>query len=125
MSESLHSPGIGLVGIDMANQARRRNKVSSLPWIIVGIVAALFVVGLRIDLTRVGYARAAALEEEQSLRVQKRALTVEMRRLRNHIRLAEEARIRGFEQPSSIIDLPIPALPSVAAAAGSNRELRP
>jgi len=116
MAQTIESGGIGLVGIDMARQSRRPSRTIRLPWIIASIVAALFIVGLRIDLIRMGYARAAALAEEQVLREQERALTVEMRRLHKHSRLVQEASQRGFQQADSIIDLPLPALPSVATA---------
>ncbi len=118
------STGFSLVGVDLSRSSRRRTRGAILPWIISAILAALFIVGLRIDLIRMGYASIAALEQEQVLRQQERALTVEMRLLRNHTRLAAEASQRGFEQPSSVIDLPLAGLPSVAAAV-SGGEPRP
>jgi hypothetical protein len=124
MAESVQPSEISLVGIDMARQSQRRSQGVSLPWIAVGIIAALCIVGLRIDLIRMGYARAEALKIEQTLRQQERDLTLKKGRLSKHVRLIEEAQRRGFEQAGSIIDLPIASLYPVASGPGE-RELRP
>lgn len=116
-ANAFQSGGISLVGIDMAKQSRRHSRSVSLPWIIICILGALLVVGMRIDLIRMGYAQADALAQEQTLRQEERKLTVVMRRLRNHTRLMEEASRLGFKPPSSIVDLPLTGLPQVASSA--------
>jgi hypothetical protein len=108
-----------LVGLDLANAPGRlqpRPRISA-PLVLIGVLGALVLVALRVDLTRMRYAQADALAEERRLLEEQSDLTVEMRRLRDPSRLAERARELGFERPERVIDLPgaPAALPMVSA----------
>ncbi len=96
----------GLVGVDVADGRLRPRQTLFIPLLIACLIGALFLVGLRNDLTAMRYATAEALAEEEQLRAEKRALTVEMRQLRDPSRLTERARELGFVHPERIVDLP-------------------
>ncbi|MBW2272041.1 MAG: septum formation initiator family protein [Deltaproteobacteria bacterium] len=98
-----------LVGIDVADGRLHARPTFFLPLLIAILVAALFIVGLRSELTAMRYAIPEALAQEEQLRAEKRALTVEMRRLRDPGLLAARAREMGFVRPEHIIDLPAAA----------------
>jgi cell division protein FtsL len=95
-----------LVGIDVAHGRLRSRPTLFLPLLIAILVAALFLVGLRSELTAMRYAIPEALAQEEQLRAEKRALTVEMRRLRDPSLLAARAREMGFVHPEQIVELP-------------------
>lgn len=102
------------------------------------LVGALLLVALRIDIIRMRYAMARALERETELRGQQRELVVESRRLRQPARLAELAAELGYERPTRVVHFraPLPEaeagelaalfanaddLPAVAASPGELR----
>ncbi len=97
------------VGIDVAPSFGSSERKLVLPLWIASLLAALFLVGLRIDLIRMEYAHADALSEVQRLDEEKRTVTVEMRQLRDPARLAERAREFGFGNPERYIDIVVPA----------------
>jgi len=76
-----------------------------LPVLLTALLVSLGVASLRIDLLRVRYALAAATLEEQRLLDESRALTAQMRRLRDPYHLALQARELGFVRPARLIDL--------------------
>jgi hypothetical protein len=76
-----------------------------LPVLLTALLVSLGVASLRIDLLRVRYALAAATLEEQRLLDESRALTAQMRRLRDPYHLALQARALGFVRPARLIDL--------------------
>jgi hypothetical protein len=94
-----------LIGIDVSDGRFRSPPALFIPFLIAGLIAALFLVGLRIDILRMRYATAEALAQEEVLLAEKRTLTVEMRRLRDPSLLAGHAREMGFVHPENIIDL--------------------
>ena len=67
------------------------------------LLAALALVGLRVEILEVRYALGAAVARETRLREAQRALTVTVRQLRDPLHLAEVARERGFVRPERVI----------------------
>ncbi len=109
-----------LVGLDLARPSlalERRPRVAA-PLVVGLVLAALLLAVLRIDILRMRYGVADALEREAVLRREQNELVVEMRRLRRPARLAEIARERGFVRPERVIHLP-------AAAPVAPRPVRP
>lgn len=105
-------------GFSGKNDPRRANAL--VPLLIVGLVTALGVAALRIDLIRTRYAVAASMEAEKSLIEEQRTLIARKRQLRDPTILAVEARKRGFRPPTHIFSIPDPTalgatLPDVAA----------
>jgi hypothetical protein len=94
-----------LVGIDVTDGRLQRRPTLFFPILIASLIAALFLVGLRNDLTAMRYSVAEALAQEEQLRAEKRTLTVEMRRLRDPSQLAARALELGFVHPERIVDL--------------------
>lgn len=76
-----------------------------LPLLITALLVSLGIAALRIDLLRVRYALAAATLEEQRLLDESRALTAEMRRLRDPYHLALQAQELGFVRPARLIEI--------------------
>jgi len=68
------------------------------------LVAGLFLTMLRIDILRLSYALGEALETQQSLESESRALTAEVRSLRDPARLSELASRLGFQRPARVIE---------------------
>jgi hypothetical protein len=85
--------------------------------VAIVLVAALALVALRVELIRMQYALADAIESEESLLEQERELTVSMRRLRHPGHLAARARTMGFGPPERVIQLESP--PARIATAGA------
>ena len=104
-----------LVDIDMAPQLRVARGSIWIPLLTTSILAALLLVALRGEVTDMSYELAEAGALERELLEQKRALTVEMRRLRDPARLVEQAEILGFRRPERVIDLRSNSTPEVAA----------
>ena len=100
---------LDLIGRDVGGRGRTIDARRWWPILAVGVVLALGVTVLRIDLIRMRYALADALANESRLLEEQRALTVSMRRLRDPGRLALEARRLGFVPPARVIALPDPA----------------
>jgi hypothetical protein len=111
--------GLDLIGMDMAPGHKNNRNRLKIAAIAAGVVlAALAVVGMRNDLTRMRYAAAEALRVEQALRGEKLAITVEKRILRDPQLLARRAKEFGFVHPERVIDLS-GALPTEASLAST------
>ncbi|MGH0038126.1 MAG: hypothetical protein ACQGVK_24100 [Myxococcota bacterium] len=70
------------------------------------LLGALILVALRIDIIRMRYAVAQALERETEQRGRQREFVVESRKLRQPGRLAEIAAELGYERPTRLVQLP-------------------
>ena len=116
------------IGVDLADLSERAPARTVVPLLALALLVALGVAALRIDLIRTRYALADAMAEEQQLIEEQRALTVELRRLRDPAVLAGLGHARGFvpaPDVRSVVDpmppmraprpLQRPALPAVAA----------
>ncbi len=107
---------LGLIGLDVSGRRGRGRAWLGLPVIVAGLVLALGIAALRVDLIRMRYALADGLAAEQSLLEEQRRLTAEMRGLRDPSGLARRARELGFVHPERVIDLDVDeALPAVGA----------
>jgi len=89
-----------------------RREARRLPaWVplalALGLLAGLAVAALRVDLIRVRYGLAQALEGERTLLEERRNVLAEVRALRDPARLARLAEKRGFARPERILDLPM------------------
>jgi hypothetical protein len=95
--------GRDLAPLHRADERRRR----FLPVLLIGgLIATLGLTALRIDLIRQRYALAAAMGEEKRLLEEQRALTAQVRSLRDPARLTALAQDMGFVRPASEIHLP-------------------
>jgi hypothetical protein len=74
------------------------------------------VASLRVSILQLRYQLAAAVTEETELLERQRAVTVELRELRDPTRLHELARERGFARPERVIQLSVPAMGMDGAA---------
>ncbi|MDP6978399.1 MAG: hypothetical protein QF570_07340 [Myxococcota bacterium] len=102
---------LDLIGLDMAPRRKRVRNTTLVPIIGAIVVCALALVWLRMDVVRMRYAAAEAVAEERELLDRKRKITVELLRLREPTRLAEQARKLGFATPDRVIHLPAAAGP--------------
>jgi hypothetical protein len=121
------------IGVDFSASRGSGRSYALVPLLVVALVAALGVAALRIDLIRARYAVAAAMEMEQALLEEQRALIVRKRQMRDPVELAVQARARGFRPPSRVFSLVEPQaagshlratgfpLPEVAAATHGGR----
>ncbi len=104
---------------------RLRSRVDERPvWaaFVAGLIGgALLLVVLRVDIIRMRYQLAQALETEAELRGQIRESVVAERRLRHPARLAEIASELGFDRPSVVVE--IDALPAADGDAEATDEL--
>jgi hypothetical protein len=103
--ESRRGHGMGLIGVDVAAGDRPGIGRGLLPLLIAGLIVALGVASLRIDLLRIRYALAETVAEEQRLLDEQRNLTVRMRTLRDPVHLSKRAHELGFVRPERLIDL--------------------
>lgn len=106
-TESL-SPGTVLVGRDMAGGVRTRGQRHSrlLGGVLVGgVLAALLLSAVRTEIFHLRYQLSDAQSREHRLDETRRALTVEMRGLRDPMRLRRLAAERGFVRPEQVIEL--------------------
>ncbi len=114
---------LGLIGLDVSGRRGRGRALIGLPVIVAGLVLALGIAALRVDLIRMRYALADGLATEQTLLDEQRRLTAEMRGLRDPSDLARRAHELGFGHPERVIDLTIdataPPLPAVGAGPGA------
>lgn len=96
-----------------ASASRRATRLPRwLPLAVAaGLLAALSVAALRVDMIRLRYGLAQALEQEKSLLEERRTMLASVRALRDPARLARAAEKRGFQRPTDILDLP--AAPTV------------
>jgi hypothetical protein len=97
---------LGLIGRDLGASEPAVALRRWLPVIVATIAVAIGIAALRIDLFRIQYALGEALEQEQSLLEQQRALTVRKRQLRDPAVLERRARELGFQRPVRLVDLP-------------------
>lgn len=104
---------LDLIGLDVSGRRIRVRGWLGWPVIAAGLVLALGVAALRVDLTRMRYALAAGLASEQQLLDEQRQLTSRMRALRDPAELTRRARALGFVHPERVIDLPTATSPSL------------
>jgi hypothetical protein len=101
------APRRDLVGRDLArvrlSGARAPRPLAAL--LIGALVAGMGLAALRIDILRLRYALADAVETETALLEEARVWTARKESLRDPTRLAELAAERGFARPGSVIDL--------------------
>jgi hypothetical protein len=101
------APRRDLVGRDLArvrlSAARTKRPLAAL--LIGALVAGMGLAALRIDILRLRYALADAVETEKTLLEEARVWTARKESLRDPARLAELAAERGFARPRSVIDL--------------------
>ncbi len=97
---------LGWIGRDLARVPWLRHRSSHPLWIAVaGVLVALSVVALRIDILRMRYGLGEALETEKALIHETRELTAQVRRLRDPARLARLAIESGLGSHERVIDL--------------------
>jgi hypothetical protein len=97
---------LGLIGIDVRGEPSRVRARALIPLVGIALLAALSLASLRIDLLRIRYAVAEANDREQVLQAEQRALTANMRSLRDPVTLTRRADELGFVRPERLIDLP-------------------
>jgi hypothetical protein len=95
------------VGRDLARVQLGSERTSRpLVGLLIGaLIAGMGLAALRIDILRLRYALADAIESEKTLLESQRVWTARKESLRDPARLAELARERGFGRPSVVIDL--------------------
>jgi len=104
-------PSTDTVGRDFA-PLRSRSRRALRPWLAVAVgtlAAALMVASLRVSILRLRYQLSAAVVEETDLLGRQRAMTVELRELRDPSRLRELATQQGFARPERVVQLSVPA----------------
>jgi hypothetical protein len=116
------APGAGaiLVGRDMAPAPHARRRAARLPFLaatlIGAVLAGLLLSAVRTEIFRLRYQLGDAQHQEQQLGERKRALTVEVRTLRDPMRLRRLASERGFTRPLEVIELRAAASPRALRA---------
>lgn len=103
--------GRDLARVRIAPRSRRRVLAALLA---SALVAGLSLAALRIDILRLRYALADALEQEKQLLEERRVATAHLEGLRDPARLASLADARGLTAPARVIDL----APDAPAAGG-------
>ena len=96
------------VGRDLARVRLSGGGPTSRPLaalLIGALIAGMGLAALRIDILRLRYALAEAIEAEKGLLEDQRVWTAKKESLRDPTRLAELARERGFGRPTRVIDL--------------------
>ena len=97
--------GRDLARVRSGERTRRRVLPAAL---FGGLLAALLLAALRVDLIRIGYGMAAAVREEKALLEERREHTAALRKLRDPKRLTRLAGRLGLKRPERSIDLPSP-----------------
>ncbi len=115
-----------LVGRDFSARRTRRGTSSWLPPVLLGgLVAALLLTSLHVQVIRLRYELADTLSREAKLMDEKRTQRARVSELRSPKRLRREAAALGLVRPERVIDLgPAPRVPSpdpAGAALGSGR----
>ena len=100
---------LDLIGLDMAPERRAPRSQTVVPVIAAVVVAAMILVGLRMDVLRMRYASAEALTLERRLLDEKRSITVSLLRMREPKLLSERAGKLGFATPDRVINLSLRA----------------
>ena len=96
-----------LVGCDFARvrvSPPGRQRFSGI-LLIAALIAGLGLAALRIDILRLRYALAEAVESEQTLLEEQSVWTARSATLADPTRLTELAEERGFERPARVIEL--------------------
>ena len=96
-----------LVGRDLARvrAVGARGRRSPGIWLIAALIAGLGLAALRIDIFRLRYALAEAVETEQALLEEQSVWTARRATLSDPARLTKLAEERGFVRPTQVIDL--------------------
>lgn len=96
-----------LTGRDLAHvrTAPRRRRRLPAALLLAALVAGLSLAALRVDILRLRYALADALEQEQDLLERRSVATARLEGLRDPARLASLAKKRGLSRPSRVIEL--------------------
>ena len=104
------------LGFDLARApSSRRISIWLIPgWVLGGVVAALVIAHVRVELIQQGYQRASDVKRYQQLKEEQRNLAARVRELRDPARLAALAKEMGLTRPDRVISLAPPG-----------RELRP
>ena len=96
---------LDLIGLDMAPYRAETRNSTLVPLIAAVMIGSLLLVGLRMDVVRMRYAAAQAVGLENQLLEEKRAMTVDLLRLREPTLLTAHARKLGFDTPEHVIHL--------------------
>ena len=101
-----------LVGRDLAGGGLRKNlPIWLIPGVVVcGVVVALAVANLRVQLIDQGYKRASAVARHQELKEEQRNLAARVRQLRDPVRLVSLAEEMGFTRPEHVIAMAPPGI---------------
>ena len=95
-----------IVGRDFARTRLLSRRRRLLPALLLGaLISALGLAALRVDLIRVRYGLAEAMEREQELSESRARLTARVRALRDPAQLAQRARELGLSAPHRAVDL--------------------
>ena len=108
----------GWIGVDFSHFGAQRPSRALLPLLIMGLVVALGIAALPIDLIRTRYALAAATDREKELIAGQHDLIVQKRQLRDPVELAVLARTRGFRPAGTVRTLADPMPSAVAPSPG-------
>ncbi len=105
-----HSGARNLVGRDLAGGGlRKRLPIWVIPAMVVcGVIVALAIANLRVQLIGQGYKRASAVTRHQQLEEEQRNLAARVRELRDPARLASLAEEMGLARPERVIALTPP-----------------
>ena len=107
-STALRSQRFDWIGRDFSRShttaATRRRRVA--PLVAGALLAALALAAVRTEVIRLRYDLADAVAEEKALLEQQRALTFEVRALRNPVRLTQLAERMGLAQPARVLEIP-------------------
>lgn len=95
---------LDLVGRDFSKRSALPETLRRIAPLAVGIavVAGLAVAALRVDLIRVRYGLADAVQQERALLEERRGMLAEVRALRDPQRLTRLAQEQGFVRPTRI-----------------------
>ena len=95
------------LGVDLARaSSRRRISIWLVPgWVLGGVVAALIIAHLRVELIQQGYQRASNVKGTQQLEEEQQNLAARVRELRDPVRLAALAKEMGLTRPERVISL--------------------
>jgi len=101
-----------LIGRDLAQTYLASDTRASLvPAALIGLLlAAMFLVALRVDGIHQRYALADSMSEQKLLLEKRAKLTAQVRTLRDPARLAQLASQRSFRRPDRVVELPAPAV---------------
>ena len=101
-----------LVGRDLAGGGlRKKLPIWLIPGMVVcGVIVALVIANLRVQLIGQGYKRASAVTRHQELEEEQRNLAARVRELRDPARLASLAKKMGFIRPEHAFALAPPGI---------------